>query len=84
MLDLFTYTGGFALNAAKGGASEVVGVDSSALAVDTATENAAANGLGDVATFVKSDVLVYERELGDAGQRAFDIVIADPPKLVRR
>ncbi|GAB5033501.1 rna binding protein [Nannochloropsis oceanica] len=81
VLDLFCYTGGFALNAAKGGAKEVVGVDSSALAVETAIENAAANGLEGKTSFIKSDVLVYARGLGEGGERSFDIIIADPPKL---
>jgi 23S rRNA G2069 N7-methylase RlmK/C1962 C5-methylase RlmI len=67
--------------AAKGGAKESIGVDSSALAVETAIENAAANGLESKTSFIKSDVLVYARELGAEGERSFDIVIADPPKL---
>jgi 23S rRNA G2069 N7-methylase RlmK/C1962 C5-methylase RlmI len=67
--------------AAKGGAKEAIGVDSSALAVETAIENAAANGLESKTSFIKSDVLVYARELGAEGERSFDIVIADPPKL---
>lgn len=68
VLDLYTYTGGYALNAARGGAREVVGVDSSALAVDTATENARANGLEGVATFVRSDVLEFVRGLQEQQQ----------------
>ncbi|EWM24066.1 ribosomal rna large subunit methyltransferase i [Nannochloropsis gaditana] len=81
VLDLFCYTGGFALNAARGGAREAIGVDSSALAIETAMENARANDLEGHATFCKSDVLVYARDLGKTGEKAFDIVIADPPKL---
>ena len=69
------------VTAAKGGATEAIGVDSSALAVETAIENAAANGLEGKTSFIKSDVLVYARELGAEGVRSFDIVIADPPKL---
>lgn len=91
MLDLFTYTGGYALAAARGGAAEAVGVDSSGLAVDTAADNARANGLEGVASFVKSDALDYVRGLQEAGadggwgpipeEKLFDIVVADPPKL---
>lgn len=64
VLDLFCYTGGFALAAAKNGAACVVGVDSSALAVETAAENARANGFGLDAgrvSFVKADVLDFIR-----------------------
>jgi len=49
--------------------------------VETAIENAAANGLEGKTSFIKSDVLVYARELGEGGERSFDIIIADPPKL---
>lgn len=44
-------------------------------------ENARANDLEGHVTFCKSDVLVYARDLGKTGEKAFDIVIADPPKL---
>ncbi len=97
VLDLFCYTGGYALAAGRGGAREVVGVDSSALAVDTAAENARANGLDGAVSFVRGDVLDYVRGLeaegaeeeggGGGGMgiipegRLFDIVVADPPKL---
>jgi 23S rRNA G2069 N7-methylase RlmK/C1962 C5-methylase RlmI len=66
VLDLFCYTGGYALAAGRGGATEVVGVDSSALAVDTAAENARANGLEGRVAFVRSDVLDFVRGLAEA------------------
>lgn len=82
VLDLFCYTGGYALAAGRGGAALVVGVDSSGLAVETAVENARANGLDATVSFVKSDVLEYVRAQGEeGGDPLFDIVVADPPKL---
>ncbi|CBN80236.1 conserved unknown protein [Ectocarpus siliculosus] len=59
VLDLMCGTGGFALNAAAGGARSVIGVDKAARAVRTATKNARANGLDDAATFLKADVAAF-------------------------
>ena len=56
VLDVCCYTGGFALNAAAGGAERVLGVDSSQPAVDAARRNAALNGLDQVASFARADV----------------------------
>ena len=79
MLDAFCYTGGFGLNAARAGAREVVGVDSSGPAVSVAAGTAKANGI-DCATFHKEDVMRFLRGLGE---RTFDVVVLDPPKLAR-
>jgi len=79
VLDCYCYTGGFSLNAAKGGATRVVGVDSSGPAVSVASGTAEINGI-DCTRFVKEDVLRYLKALGD---ETFDCVILDPPKLVR-
>lgn len=76
VLDAFCYSGGFALNAAAGGAANVLGVDSSAPAIETAVANATANGL--TATFQTRDALQV-LESGDA----WDLVVCDPPKLAR-
>ncbi len=74
VLDAFCFTGGFGLYAARGGATRVVGVDSSAPAIALARKNAAANQVG--IELYCADVLEY---LGTA--RDFDTIILDPPKL---
>ena len=80
-LNCFCYTGGFSLALLKGGAAEVVSVDSSQDALDMAKANAERNGFGaDRAKFVCEDVFTYLRKLRDAGE-TFDLVILDPPKF---
>lgn len=78
VLDLYTHTGGFAVACAKAGATEVLGVDSSALALDLAKRAAEANGLS--ARFEKHDVFDF---LAANQTQRFDIVIADPPAFVK-
>ena len=56
VLDCFTHTGSFALNAALGGAASVIGVDASQLAVDQARANARLNGVQDRVQFLREDV----------------------------
>ena len=80
LLDCFCYTGGFALNALRAGATAVVGADSSGPAVSVAAGTARQNGL-EGATFHREDVLRFMRGLGT---RTFDVVVLDPPKLARR
>lgn len=77
VLDLYTYTGGFALHAAKAGAAKVVAVDSSAQAIEQAQQNAIINQLQDKIEFMEADARNYLTQAGE-----FDIVILDPPKLV--
>jgi 23S rRNA (cytosine1962-C5)-methyltransferase len=79
VLDCFSYTGGFALNALFGGARHVTAVDSSGLALDAARANAALNGLGE-AQWLDADVFQTLRKLRDQG-RSFDVIVLDPPKL---
>lgn len=80
VLDCFSYSGGFTLNALQAGAAEVVAVDSSALAIETLKRNVALNGYdADKCVAVQSDVNKYLRELGDAGEK-FDLIVLDPPK----
>lgn len=80
-LNCFCYTGGFSLALLKGGAAEVVSVDSSQEALDMAAANAKRNGVdGTSAKFVCEDVFTYLRKLRDAGEK-FDLVILDPPKF---
>jgi 23S rRNA (cytosine1962-C5)-methyltransferase len=80
VLDAYCYSGGFALAAAKAGAREVIGLDSSQPALSLAEESASANGLG--AKFVKAEVFDELERLGNA-KETFDIVIADPPPFVK-
>ncbi|HYH63852.1 MAG TPA: class I SAM-dependent rRNA methyltransferase [Urbifossiella sp.] len=81
VLDAFCYTGGFGLYAAKAGAAEVLGLDSSEPALGLARRNAIANGLAQ-ATFQKGDVFGTLDDLAQAG-RKFDVVVLDPPKFAR-
>ncbi len=76
VLDLYSYSGGFALHAAKAGAVAVTAVDSSAQAIALAQQNAKLNNLSQI-EFVEADAREYLDKAGD-----YDLVILDPPKLV--
>ncbi|MGC9955089.1 MAG: class I SAM-dependent rRNA methyltransferase [Rhizomicrobium sp.] len=80
VLDAYCYTGGFALAAARAGAKEVAGLDSSAPALALAEDAAAANGLS--CNFVRVDVF-EELERLWASREKFDVVVADPPPFVK-
>lgn len=82
VLDCFTHTGSFALNAAKAGAKSVLGVDASELAVSQARENAVLNGVEDRVVFQCADVFELLPELEEAGEK-FDLVILDPPAFTK-
>ena len=82
VLDCFTHTGSFALNAGIAGAESVLGVDASQLGVDQATENAALNGLSDTVKFQCADVFDLLPELYEKGE-SFDVVILDPPAFTK-
>ena len=82
VLDCFTHTGSFALNAGIAGAREVIGVDASQLAVDQATENAKLNGLENVVSFRCEDVFELLPKLETEGEK-FDVVILDPPAFTK-
>ena len=82
VLDCFTHTGSFALNAAAGGASSVLGVDASDLGCKQAEENAALNGLEKVASFECADVFELLPDLEKKGEK-FDVVILDPPAFTK-
>ncbi len=82
VLDCFTHTGSFALNAGIAGASSVLGVDASELAVAQARENAALNGLSDTVKFECADVFELLPKLEEQGER-FDVVILDPPAFTK-
>ncbi|MEG0961747.1 MAG: class I SAM-dependent rRNA methyltransferase [Lachnospiraceae bacterium] len=82
VLDCFTNTGSFALNAGMAGAKSVLGVDASQLAVNQAMENAALNGLSNKVTFQCQDVFELLPELESQG-KTFDVVILDPPAFTK-
>ena len=82
VLDCFTHTGSFALNAGQAGAASVLGVDASQLGVDQATENARLNGLEDRVKFVCRDVFELLPEMEAQGEK-FDVVILDPPAFTK-
>jgi 23S rRNA (cytosine1962-C5)-methyltransferase len=81
VLDGFSYTGGFAINALAGGAKRITAVESSAPALEVAKENLAANPLAaSRVEFVQADVFSQLRTLRDQNAK-FDLVILDPPKF---
>lgn len=82
VLDCFTHTGSFALNAGIAGAESVMGVDASELAVNQAYENAKLNGLENTVHFKCEDVFELLPELERAGEK-FDVIILDPPAFTK-
>lgn len=82
VLDCFTHTGSFALNAAAAGAMSVTAVDASDLAIAQAEQNAKLNGLSDRVKFLCKDVFELLPSLEEQG-RKFDIVILDPPAFTK-
>jgi 23S rRNA (cytosine1962-C5)-methyltransferase len=78
VLDAYCYTGGFAIALARGGATEVSAIDSSAPALALAEEAAAANGAERICNFVKADVFEELERLAGA-----ELLIADPPPFVK-
>jgi 23S rRNA (cytosine1962-C5)-methyltransferase len=82
VLDLFCYQGEWALHAARGGATEVMAVDSSAPALEAARRNAERNGLAERIVFRQGDCFDIVRELERGGER-FGMVILDPPALIK-
>ena len=82
VLDCFTHTGSFALNAGLAGSAHVLGVDASELAVNQARENAALNGLTEQVQFECADVFDLLPRLEQEG-RKYDVVILDPPAFTK-
>ena len=74
VLDCFTHTGSFALNAGVAGAKSVLGVDASGLAVAQARENAALNGLSDRVEFREADVFELLPSLVENGEK-YDVCL---------
>ena len=83
VLDCFTHTGSFALNAALGGAERVTAVDISASAIEMAKENARRNGLTDRMDFLIADVFDLLPELAAKGKAPYDFIILDPPAFTK-
>lgn len=81
VLDAFSYSGGFGVYAAKGGAEAVECVDASEAALALAERNAVLNGLGQL-TYTRADVFGHLAKLAEE-KRQFDIVVLDPPKFAR-
>lgn len=82
VLDCFTHTGSFALNAGIAGAKEVTGVDASELAVHQAQENAKLNGLDKTVKFICEDVFELLPKLEEQEEK-YDVVILDPPAFTK-
>lgn len=82
MLDAYCYSGGFGVLAARAGAREVSGIDSSAPALALAQDAAVANGVEKTCRFVKADVFEELERLAGRNER-FDVVSADPPPFVK-
>lgn len=82
VLDCFTHTGSFALNAAQAGAKSVLGIDSSGSGIAQAVRNAELNGLQGIVEFECADVFDRLPELEAAGEK-FDVVILDPPAFTK-
>lgn len=83
VLDCFTHTGSFALNAAMGGAAHVTAVDVSKSAIDMAKENAKLNKLDNKMDFIVSDVFTLLPELIEKGGHPYDFIILDPPAFTK-
>jgi len=83
VLDLFSYTGAWAIPAALAGALEVTCVDGSEAALGLARENAALNGVEDRVRFAHSDVFDFLKEARQE-RRLYDMIVLDPPALIKR
>ena len=82
VLDLYCFTGGFALQTAAAGGTAVLGIDSSTPALELAAAAAGRNDIAEICEFRRGDVFAEAARLAAAGER-FDIVIADPPAFAR-
>ena len=83
VLDCFTHTGSFALNAAAGGARHVTAVDVSASAVEMARANAERNGVSDIMDCVAANVFDLLPRLAEEGGKKYDFIILDPPAFTK-
>lgn len=83
VLDVFSYVGSFAVQAAAFGAREVLAVDSSLPALEMAERNAALNGVGDTFNCIQGDAFAVLKGLKTGGER-FDVIVVDPPAFIKR
>ena len=83
VLDCFTHTGSFGLNAALGGAKHVTCVDVSASAIEMAAHNAQVNGLSDRMDFITADVFQLLTDLAQQKRTPYDFIILDPPAFTK-
>jgi 23S rRNA (cytosine1962-C5)-methyltransferase len=82
VIDLYSYSGGFAIAAARGGAASVTGIDRSEGALALAVRAAEQNGVAEFCDFRRAEVFAEAAALAAAGER-FEVVIADPPAFAR-
>ncbi len=82
VLDLYCYSGGFSIQAARAGAAETLGIDRSESALALAGEAAVLNGVDGIASFRRGEVFAEAERLATDGTR-FDIVVADPPPFAK-
>jgi len=83
VLDVFSYVGGWGVQAAAAGASEVFCVDRSQQAIEWVHENAALNGVEDRVATLQGNAVDAMQQLRDAGEK-FDIVVVDPPAFIKK
>lgn len=83
VLDVFAYCGGWGVQAAMAGASEVTGIDSSALALEYMHRNAEMNGVAEQLRTLEGDATTAMKQLLADGEK-FDLVILDPPAFIKR
>ncbi len=83
VLDVYSYTGGFGVLAAKQGGKSVLCVDRSAAALDAARQAAKLNGVDNLVSFEKSEAFDALERLAGTSARKFDVVICDPPAFVK-
>ncbi|MEW5924959.1 MAG: class I SAM-dependent rRNA methyltransferase [Candidatus Zixiibacteriota bacterium] len=82
VLDCFSYTGGFAVNYALGGASSVLAIDESESVLSLLDENSRLNGVENIITFERANCFERLRKLALDGER-FDLITLDPPAFVK-
>ena len=83
VLDLFSYTGAWGILAAVAGAAEVTCVDASGAALELAADNAQLNRVDAKMQFIRNDVFEFLRQSRE-GHRRYDIIVLDPPALIKR
>jgi len=83
VLDVYSYSGGFGVLAARQGAKSVICVDRSAAALDAARQAAQLNGVDKIVSFEKSEAFEALERLGGTSARKFEVVICDPPAFVK-